>query len=119
ISYGIGAAPFVAMMQGLHSVKDSYRGRVVALQCAPTFDDIAAFQSRQGDLNAWDQCSIHYASKVTAETFLEIAPNSLDHVDVIVNGPKDFVTAVAKVYVAAGGRKLIRVYGFDNPRHRR
>ncbi|RQM22098.1 hypothetical protein B5M09_002071 [Aphanomyces astaci] len=123
ISYGIGAAPFVAMMQGLHSVKDSYRGRVVALQCAPTFDDIAAFQASQGgrygDLNAWDQCSMHYASKVTEETFVELAPNSLDDVDVIVNGPKDFVAAVTNAYVAAGGRKPVRVYGFDNPRQSR
>ncbi|ETW02928.1 hypothetical protein H310_05381 [Aphanomyces invadans] len=123
ISYGVGAAPFVAMMQGLYSVKDVYRGRVVALQCAPTMEDIAFFHApqggRYGDLHAWDQCTIHYAARVTEETFLEMAPNSLDDVEVIVNGPKDFVIAVSNAYAAAGGKTPIKIYGFDNPRQTR
>ncbi|KAF0684605.1 Aste57867_23409 [Aphanomyces stellatus] len=108
----VAAAPFVAMMEGLRTVGDDwYHGNVVALQCADTIDEVAAFQ-RPTSLANWSQCSIHYAKSVTQAKLAEITPK-LPTAQVYVNGSKDFVAAVEQAYLAAGGRKRVHVYSFD------
>ncbi|ETW03263.1 hypothetical protein H310_04772 [Aphanomyces invadans] len=108
VSHGIGCAPFVAMMQGLRSVRDVYNGHVVALQCADSIEDVEAFQCPQGV----GDYPIHFSPQVTQAKLLEIAP-SLPQFELYVTGPRDFVAQVEREYLAAGGRKRVHVYSFD------
>ncbi|RHY53443.1 hypothetical protein DYB30_009907 [Aphanomyces astaci] len=108
ISHGVACAPFVAMMQGLCSVRDQYSGQVVALQCADTIEDVEAFQRPPGLAD----CAIHFAPEVNQAKLLEIAP-TLAQFELYVGGPRDFVAQVEREYLAAGGRKRVHVYSFD------
>ncbi|CAK4071340.1 unnamed protein product [Aphanomyces euteiches] len=116
---GVCAAPFQAMIEGLHSVRDSFPGHVVALQCAPSEDEVAPVRSPV--VATWNQCAVHYTPQVTEENLREFAPAaSLDQVVVIVNGPRDFIASVEKAVEAAGGKKtLVRAYSFENIRQNR
>ncbi|KAF0692944.1 Aste57867_16037 [Aphanomyces stellatus] len=125
VSHGLGAAPFAAMLRGLQSVQDAYKGKVTALACGATPEDVEPFfndETKRGNepsLREWDRCDIQYAPTVTAEKLRTMVPNTIDKVELFVNGPKDFVAMAEKAYFAAGGTKPIRVYSFDNPRMNR
>ncbi|CAK4102100.1 unnamed protein product [Aphanomyces euteiches] len=118
VSYGAGCAPFMAMIQALHSVQNLYRGNVVALQCGSSFDEAAALARGYGDLSRWPNCTVQYDMNVTPDLLANMVPQ-LSHRTMYVCGPPEFVSMAEKAFVVAGGRRSrVRVYTYDSSKLR-
>jgi ferredoxin-NADP reductase/hemoglobin-like flavoprotein len=121
VSYGgVAAVPFLTMIKGLYSIaKTMYTGSIVALQCAPTRDEIQYFlKLRDPMTNApvlnWTKCNIAYATAATIETLLEVAPDLATR-ELYVSGPPAFIESTVAAFIEAGGMpRAVHIYSFDN-----
>ncbi|KAF0685332.1 Aste57867_22752 [Aphanomyces stellatus] len=122
LSYGVsGAAPIVAMLQGMHSIRGnngSPRGtNIVALHCEHTAKSAEAtlrLATNMQDLSHWNDCAIHCGTAVSAAKLLAIVPNP-EARELYVCGPAEFVAEAREAFRLAGGDvSRIHVSHYDN-----
>ncbi|OQR91327.1 hypothetical protein ACHHYP_04798 [Achlya hypogyna] len=106
VSDGIGAAPFHAMIKGLHLVQDKWDGTVAALQIGP--EPIPAFNIH------WNRCTIK-TEKSLGPGSLASAAADFSTRRLYIAGVQAFVDEVTSLFVSGGGNpKEIEVYSWDN-----
>ncbi|RHY25299.1 hypothetical protein DYB25_003688 [Aphanomyces astaci] len=107
VSYGLGLAPFMAMLQALHSVRQTYDGHVVVLHCAATLEDAEAdlslAASSVAEIRQWPQCSIQCGTPDAMLPLISLVPNPQQAQHLYVCGPPSFVDATQDTFTQAGG----------------
>ncbi|KAF0714136.1 Aste57867_4023 [Aphanomyces stellatus] len=118
VSYGYGCIPFITMTEGLQRLKSKWRGSIVALQCAPTENELEPFNVGVPTVIwskiEWDAYKLHYAPFVTVAKLKEIV-SDIANATLYLNGPKDFVSMATRAWAGAGGSKAnINEYAFTS-----
>ncbi|KAF0692282.1 Aste57867_16623 [Aphanomyces stellatus] len=106
------------MLEGLYRSRDAWPGTVVSLQCAASLDDVAPFKTGVPTNIHWEASLVYYASTVTPQKLMEIAPESLANGAVVyASGPAKFVETTHEAWAAAGGAAdCVVEYSFVNNR---